>query len=127
MPAQDNAARRSEDAGPVVGWLVVVDGPGKGRSIELGYGMNIVGRLPGNRVVLGFGDDQISGEDHFRVAYDGTHRQFHLVPGRGTNLVYLAGSPLLSPVLMEAGSEIVVGATRLRFMALCGKDWDWAN
>ncbi|MEO0017489.1 MAG: hypothetical protein RLZZ522_772 [Verrucomicrobiota bacterium] len=46
--------------GPVVGWLVVVEGPGRGKSVTLGYGMNAIGREPGNRVVLPFGDMQIS-------------------------------------------------------------------
>lgn len=112
---------------PVVGWLVIVDGPGRGRSIELGYGMNIVGRSAGNRVVLDFGDDQISGDDHFRIAYDGSHRQFHLVPGRGTNLVYVGESPLLAPMALIAGSELAVGSTRLRFVPLCGESWDWGG
>ena len=117
----------AQSKSPVVGWLVIVDGPGKGRSLELGFGMNIIGRNKGNRIVLGFGDDQISGEDHFRVAFDGAHRKFHLVPGRGTNLVYLEGNPLLSPVPLENGNELAVGTTRLRFVALCGEDWCWGD
>lgn len=124
--AQAGAQSDAEERSPVVGWLVVVDGPGRGRSIELGFGMNIVGRGPGNRIVLDFGDDQISGEDHFRIAYDGANRRFHLVPGRGTNLVYLGGSPLLSPVELSAHDEFSVGSTRLRFVALCGEGWDWS-
>lgn len=119
--------RTNPDAGPVVGWLVVVDGPGRGRSVELGYGMNIVGRGPANRIVLDFGDDQISTDDHFRIAYDGAHRRFHLVPGRGTNLVYLAGAPLLSPVPLDGHAEIRIGSTVLRFVALCGDAWDWGQ
>lgn len=122
---KDGAAVPEQASSPVVGWLVVVEGPGKGRSIELGYGMNIVGRLSGNRVALDYGDEQISGEDHFRIAYDGQHRAFHLVPGRGTNLVYLGEAPLLSPVPLAAGAELSVGATRLRFVPLCGPEWDW--
>jgi hypothetical protein len=111
--------------GPVVGWLVVVEGPGRGQSVKLGYGMNIIGRGAGNRVRLDFGDDQISGDDHFRLAYDGAHRKFHLVPGRGANLVYVGDAPLLTPVELTAGAELKVGATRLRFVPLCGADWDW--
>jgi hypothetical protein len=111
--------------GPVTGWLVVTEGPGTGRSVELGYGMNIVGRGAANRIVLDFGDEQISQDDHFRIAYDGAHRRFHLVPGRGTNLVYVAGAPLLSPVDLPDRAELAVGATRLRFVALCGADWAW--
>lgn len=124
--ARATGAGPAADAGPVVGWLVVVEGPGRGRSVELGYGMNIVGRGADNRIVLNFGDDQISTDDHFRIAYDGTNRRFHLVPGRGTNLVYLAGGPLLSPVPLDSHAEIRVGGTALRFVPLCGDAWAWA-
>jgi hypothetical protein len=126
-PGAPEAAPTSAAKGPVTGWLVVIEGPGKGQSIELGYGMNIVGRGAANRVVLGFGDDQISQDDHFRIAYDDTQRRFHLVPGRGTNLVYVAGNPLLAPLPLETGSDLSVGATRLRFVALCGDDWAWPD
>ena len=119
------SAGPAAEAGPVVGWLVVVDGPGRGRSLELGYGMNIIGRGGGNRIVLDFGDDQISTDDHFRIAYDGANRRFHIVPGRGTNLVYIAGSPLLSPVPIDSHADIRVGTTALRFIPLCGDAWDW--
>ncbi len=110
---------------PVVGWLVIVDGPGRGVSIELGYGMNIVGRGGKNRIVLDFGDDRISEDDHFRIAYDAKNRKFHLLPGRGTNLLYIAGDPLLSPQLLTSATDFKVGDTSLRFVALCGPDWDW--
>ena len=128
--APGGAAETAADASAapaelVVGWLVITDGPGRGRSLELGYGMNIIGRNPGNRVVLDFGDDQISGDDHFRVAFDGTHRRFHLVPGKGTNLVYLGDAPLLSPIALTAHAQITVGQTGLRFVPLCSDTWDW--
>ena len=32
------------DVGPVVGWLVIVKGPGAGNSLNIGAGMNVVGR-----------------------------------------------------------------------------------
>jgi len=127
--ASDESAVDAGIAGPdslVVGWLVVTAGPGKGSSREIGYGMNIVGRGQSNRITLDFGDDQISADDHFRIAYDGNHRKFHLVPGRGTNLVYVADAPLLSPVELSSHTEIKVGASSLRFVPLCGDEWDWS-
>jgi hypothetical protein len=123
--SEEKAAPAELPAELVVGWLVITDGPGRGRSLELGYGMNIIGRNPGNRLVLDFGDDQISGDDHFRVAFDGTHRRFHLVPGKGTNLVYIGDAPLLSPIELVAHAQITVGKTGLRFVPLCSDAWDW--
>jgi hypothetical protein len=113
----------SED--PVVGWLVIVEGPGRGTSIELGYGMNIVGRGSANRIALNHGDDSISEEDHFRIAYDVKKRKFHLIPGRGTNLLYVEDEPLLSPQALATSTDFKVGGTTLRFVALCGPDWEW--
>ena len=128
-PAATEVATDTGNANPeslVVGWLVVTAGPGKGTSREIGYGMNIVGRGQSNRISLDLGDDQISADDHFRIAYDGAHRKFHLVPGRGTNLVYVADAPLLSPVELSSHMEIKVGASTLRFVPLCGEGWDWS-
>jgi hypothetical protein len=113
--------------GPVVGWLVIVDGPGRGASLPLGYGMNIIGRGARNRIVLDFGDREISEDDHFRIAYDRQNRRFHLVPGRGTNLVYVGGEPLLTPVELRPHQDVKVGATVLRFVPFCSADWDWPD
>jgi len=126
-PSPGEAPGYEQERGPVVGWLVIVAGPGRGRSLEIGLGMNIIGRGSGNRINLEFGDNQISAEDHFRIAFDTQNRLFHLVPGRGTNLVYIEGQPLLSPVSLTHGSQLTVGATTLRFAAFCGQDWNWES
>jgi hypothetical protein len=123
--ADASSSAGSSATGPVVGWLVVVEGPGRGRSLQLGYGMNIIGRGPGNRVVLDFGDDQISQDDHFRIAYDRENRKFHLVPGRGTNLVYVNGTPLLSPMELRGNDDLKVGSSVIRFVPFCSTEWDW--
>ena len=112
---------------PVVGWLVIISGPGKGNGVPLGRGMNSIGRGEGNRVVIAFGDMQITSEDHFRIAYDPESREFHLVPAKGTNLLYLANKAVLSPMPLEAMADIRVGATTLRFVPFCGTAWDWAD
>lgn len=117
----------SATADPVVGWLVVIAGPGKGRSVALGHGMNSVGRGNANRVVIGFGDDQISSEDHFRIAYDQESRAFHIVPGTGANLVYTSNTALLAPTALEPLVDIRVGATTMRFVPLCSQSWDWSD
>lgn len=111
---------------PVVGWLAIIAGPGQGHSVEIGYGMNTIGRDEGNRIALAFGDDGISSDDHFRVVYDGENRQFYLVPGGGKNLVYVEGSPLLAPQALTAYATFTVGMTTLKFVPLCGADWDWS-
>ena len=112
---------------PVVGWLVVVEGPGKGRSMELGYGSNSMGREETSRVQLNFGDTQISRSDHATVTYDPRGRKFYVEKGSGTNLTYLNDEPVLVPVELPAQSHISIGATVLRFVPLCGDAFDWQD
>lgn len=126
-PGSDaDAAPGDRTSDPVVGWLVVISGPGRGSAVELGYGMNAAGRGRSNRVVLDFGDDQISSDDHFRIAYDPQSRHFHLIPAKGTNLLYVDGNAVLSPMSLAPNTDIRVGATVLRFVPLCGETWDWS-
>ena len=122
--------RAEEDHGmddPVVGWLVIVEGPGKGRAGQLGYGSNSLGRGETDRVKLDFGDDQISRSGHAVVTYDPRGRKFYVQHGGGTNLTYLGDQPVLAPVELPALSHITIGNTILRFVPLCGAEFDWQD
>ncbi len=112
---------------PVVGWLVVTSGPGRGAAVGLSAGMNGVGRGPENSAQVDFGDDTISREAHAFVTYDNETRLFHLSHGGKTNLVRLNNAPVLAVETLSHGDTIRIGATGLRFVALCGPDFDWAD
>jgi len=112
---------------PVVGWLVVLEGPGRGQARAIGYGMNSIGRAPDQRISLDFGDGEISRQNHAALTYDPRSRQFFLQHGGGTNLTYLNGQPVLAPQPLDSGSDILIGRTRLRFVALCGPQFDWQD
>ena len=112
---------------PVVGWLVVVEGPGKGRAMQLGYGSNPLGRGATDRIKLDFGDDQISRNGHAVVTYDPRGRKFYVQHGGGTNLTYLGDQPVLAPAELPALSHIGIGNTVLRFVPLCGAEFDWQD
>jgi len=115
----------AEDIGPVTGWLVVIEGPGRGRAVELGFGLNTIGASSDNRVQLDFGDAAISRTDHFSIAYDPLNRKFHLIRGRGKNLVYVDSAPLTDARELAANAELRVGDTVLRFVPLCDEHWAW--
>jgi hypothetical protein len=110
---------------PVVGWLVVVDGPGRGQSLTLGYGMNGIGRGPGSRVPLNFGDEEISRDGHAMLTYDGRNRRFYIQHGGGVNLTYVGDVPVLQPRELVARDVIGIGNTKLCFVPLCGPEFDW--
>lgn len=114
-------------ADPVSGWLVVVEGPGKGNYLKLGYGQNSIGRNPTERVSVNFGDSQISRQNHATISYDPRGNQFYIQPGSGTNMTYLDGqpAPVLQPMVLPPLSTIVIGDSKLRFVPLCGEDFSW--
>jgi hypothetical protein len=120
----------SSDAGqhddPVVGWLVVIDGPGRGRSMEIGSGANPIGRAPGQKLCLNFGDTRISRERHAVIVYDPLSRRFFLQSGPGRNLTYLGSDVVLEPKEMKPGDTITVGDTVLHFVPYCGADFGWS-
>lgn len=123
--SQAEAADPMDD--PVVGWLVVVDGPGTGASVSLGYGMNSIGRAPTERVSIDFGDEEISRSQHALLTYDPKGRKFFIQHGGGRNLTYLGADnrPVLTPIELKGGEEISIGSTKLRFVPFCGSDFDW--
>lgn len=108
-----------------VGWLVVVAGPGRGSAFSLHAGVAQIGRGQGQAVRLDFGDNSISRENHAAIAYDPEQRRFFLGHGGKANLVRLNDRPVLSTEELLSGHLIRLGETTLRFIGLCGADFDW--
>lgn len=119
-------SHREENAlDPVVGWLVVIDGAGKGSDFSLGYGANSIGRGDSERVALNFGDKQISRNSHATLTYDPKSSKFYIQGGGGRNLTYMNDEVVLTPIDLEDGAVIQVGETKLKFVGFCGADFNW--
>ena len=112
---------------PVVGWRVILSGPGRGNARRLGYGQNSLGRDRGERVSLDFGDGSISRSKHAFVLYEPRKRQYFVRPGDGANLTYLNGELLADSRPLTPSDIIEVGATKLKFVPLCGPEFDWED
>lgn len=120
-----SSSSSSNEEDPVVGWLIIINGKGKTNVLTLGYGMNSIGRSPNERISINFGDEEISRTQHAIITYDPRGRKFYVQHGGGKNLTYLADQPLLVPMELKGGEEILIGQTTLRFVPLCGEDFDW--
>lgn len=112
---------------PVVGWLVVVAGPGRGQFAKLGYGMNSIGRGSEDRVSLDFGDEEISRQGHAMLTYDTKGKKFYIQHGGGINLTYLGDMPVLHPHELKGREIICIGNTHLCFIPFCGPDFEWTT
>lgn len=113
---------------PVVGWLVVVGGPGLGAFRPVFEGNNTVGRGANNRIPIDFGDEAISHDEQAYIRYDSADRSFLLVPNLSkTNVVALNEKRPTQAVPLAAMDVITMGRTQLVFVPFCGADFDWSD
>jgi hypothetical protein len=113
---------------PVVGWLVVIGGPGLGAFRPIYEGNNTVGRSKQQRIPIDFGDETISSEEQAYIRYDSVDRRFLLVPNLAkTNIVAVNDSKPTTAVELNAMDVITMGHTQLVFVPFCGQEFDWAE
>ncbi|WP_299722485.1 FHA domain-containing protein [uncultured Tateyamaria sp.] len=110
-----------------VGWLLVVQGPGRGHAIPLVAGMSQIGRGEDQAVRLDFGDNTISRTNHAAIVYDSETRKFILGHGGKANIVRLNNQPVISNEDLSDGDQIKIGETLIQLKALCGESFDWSD
>lgn len=126
--ATSQQAMPGKDAGgfdPVVGWLVITEGHGRGKAVNIYAGMNSLGRASGQRIRVDFGDSSISGEGAAFITFEPKRRTFHINHGGKANIVYLNDEAVLTPMPLADGNAIAIGETKFRFVQLCGPDFTW--
>lgn len=113
---------------PVVGWLVVMQGKGKGHDFRLIQGENRIGRGEDMEVCLDFGldsDDTVSRDAHAIVVYDSNSNEFFVERGNSRNLPLLNGSTIRRDQNLSPGDIIRLGDTELQFIAFCNDKFKW--
>jgi hypothetical protein len=121
-------ARTTFHQDPVVGWLVVVGGPGLGAYRPIFEGNNTLGRSKGQRIPIDFGDETISAEEQAYIRYDSADRAFLFVPNLAkTNIVSLNSKKPTEAVPLNTMDVITVGRTQLAFVPFCGEEFDWSE
>jgi hypothetical protein len=122
-----NVQRGSFEQDPVVGWLVVVGGPGIGQYRPIYEGNNTMGRSSQNRIPVDFGDDAISSEEQAYIRYDSAERSFLFVPNLAkTNVVSINEKRPTGAVELTQMDVITMGRTQLVFVPFCGPEFDWS-
>ncbi len=109
---------------PVVGWLVCVDGPEKGRDYRLHAERNFIGRAVGMDVSLAR-DAGVSRERHAILSFEPRKKSFWLHPGESSGLVYRNGEMVSAPVQVESGDVIEVGKSKLVVVPFLSEHRTW--
>lgn len=137
--APSGYAGKSEDVGktvgvfqktmklePVVGWLVCIEGPDKGKDFRIYAKNNTIGRGEKMDICIK-GDTTISRENHARLGYDDKHNNFHLIPGESSNNIYLNEEPVYVPAKLKIYDVIEFGDTKLLFIPFCNDKFTWKD
>ncbi|MGN0984357.1 MAG: FHA domain-containing protein [Gemmiger sp.] len=114
------AAPVGTPGGPVAGWLVVLDGPARGRDLRLGQGRTVLGVDEAGWPATLSHDAALSVRQA-EVIYDPQEGSFTLAPGTAQELAYLNGRAVVAPQPLAAGAELRLGGARLRFVPFCGE------
>lgn len=122
--AQSATATAQREKFPV-GWLVIVEGPGLGHAFSIFAGASMIGRGEDQVIRLDFGDNAISRHHHAAVAYDEEQNKFYIGHGGKSNIIRRNARPVLSTEELHHADLIRIGETTLRFVALCGSDFQW--
>ncbi len=116
---------KDNDIQLLVGWLVIIEGKGKGHDLRVESGQNSIGRYKSNMISIDFGDETISREKHAFIIYDPKHKKFMFKNGEGQNISYLNDEGVYSPVAIKDGDIVEIGETKLRFTQLCNDNFQW--
>ncbi|MGD9731130.1 MAG: FHA domain-containing protein [Desulfamplus sp.] len=127
-PAEDGRTvgivRKKTGIDPVVGWLVCVEGPDRGRDYQIRSEKNFIGRSPSMNISIQ-NDESISRENHAAVSYNPKNHSFKLHPGDSRGLVYLNNDDVDVPTVLKQYDVIELGQTKLMFVPFCGGQFQW--
>ena len=118
--------RKKTGMDPVVGWLVCVEGPEKGRDYRIRSEKNYIGRGSNMDICIS-GDETISRENHAMISFNPRNLSFRIAPGNSRGLVYLNGEEVDVPEDLKPYDLIEIGQCKLLFVAFCGEKFQWAQ
>jgi len=118
--------RKTMGFDPVVGWLVCIQGPEKGRDYRVRSERNGIGRGPEMAICIA-SDETISRENHAIISYNPRKASFRIAPGEGRGMTYLNDEEVDVPQPLQAYDRIELGQTQLLFVPLCGEHFHWQD
>ena len=116
--------REPTGVSPVVGWLVCIEGPDKGRDFRLHAEKNFIGRSHAMDVAI-TGDEAISRDKHASVTFDPKKKAFWVAPGDSSGLVYLNDELVNTPVQMNGDDVLELGSTKVVLVPLHTSKAQW--
>ena len=115
----------TSDYKAVVGWLVIVSGPGYGQGFPLSYGRNILGWDADQKFGLHFGEHERVLRKLLVITYDGTSNQFEVFRGTDAPAVYLNKQAIHGRVPLNGRHRLKLSEVEVIFVPFCSPQFDW--
>lgn len=128
----DNGAKtkafwnEAEGVEPAVGWIVCIEGAERGKDYKLKSEKNFIGRSEEMHVQIA-GDSFISRRNHAVISYNPKQRNFMLIPGEGTGIIFANEEAIYSPTELAPYDVIEMGKSKFIFIPLCGQHFEWES
>lgn len=119
-----NQSGSTQEKADLVGWLVCVKGPSRGKDYPIRNQNNYIGRSSSSDICIPE-DRSISSERSANIVYDDITRSFFFGPVMGKNAVRLNGAVVINSAQLQAYDVLQVGVSNLLFVPLCGERFDW--
>ena len=113
------------DRSPVVGWIVCVEGPEKGRDYRIRAGKNMVGRSWKMDICIAK-DQKLMPTNHAVILFDAADCSFRLEHGDAEADCFKNGEQVTETVLLEENDRICFGESEFVFVPYCkpGRLWE---
>ncbi len=125
LPMERTVAASRLDAAPkryVVGWLVGINGAGRGESFPVRMGRNVIGRDRKSDIVIH--DDQASSH-HADLVFRPEEKRFILMDHNSTNGTYVNEAEIEPRRDLAPKDVIRIGSQRFIFTPLCHEGFHW--
>ena len=107
----------------VVGWLVCVAGPSKGKDYRILPEKNFVGRSQDMDIRI-LGDNEINPRNHAIILYDPEKNETRVLAGDSRGLVYKLDNSswevVYEPQKLASGDHIKMGNSEFMYVGFCG-------
>lgn len=110
---------------PVVGWLVVIDGPERGRDYRIVTGRNSIGRTMTAEICIE--SDELMSKEHATLYYYAEINKFYIEDNRSKHGTFLMPKKDLVIDRKEIfdGTVIKMGSSVFLFKPLCSDSFSW--
>ena len=120
------AQRMVNHENPPVGFLVIIEGPGRGYTAPLTAGTNTIGRAENLHICLDFGDEEMSADQHASIVYDSEKRGFYLDNASKEAPTFIGEQAVgARRRKLKHRDRLKMGATTLLFLPVCNDGFDW--